>query len=225
VSGRGNGAMLIDLRVAQLLCSRICHDLIGPVGAVSSGIELMAEDGAMADDALVLVARSGAQASRRLAFFRVAFGLGGAAGPRAVAEARDLAAAFFDKGRAGLDWPAETTRCAEGMVGPAAIKLLLNLVLLGADCLPRGGAVAVRAAPMADGVGVAVTAAGDGARLRDGVAEAMADGAPPEAMTAHTVIAGFAQSLARALGAVVEVSGGDGEVRFAALLPFADDAG
>lgn len=214
--------MLMDLRIAQLLCSRVCHDLIGPVGAVNSGIELMAEDGAMADDALAMVARSGAQASRRLAFFRVAFGLGGATGPRAVDEARALTAALFDKGRAGLDWPAEATRCAEGMIGPGAIKLLLNLVLLGADCLPRGGAVAVRAAPMADGVGVAVTAAGQGARLRDGVAAAMAAEAMPEALSAHTVTAGFAQGLARALGTVIEVSGDDGEVRFAALLPFAD---
>jgi histidine phosphotransferase ChpT len=213
--------MLIDLRVAQLLCSRVCHDLIGPVGAVNSGIELMDEDGSLADDALALIVRSSAQASRRLAFFRVAFGLGGATGPRAVAEARDLAAAVFDKGRAGLDWPTETTRCAEGMIGPEAIKLVLNLILLGADCLPRGGVVAVRAAPMVEGVGVAVTAVGEGARLRDGVAAAMAAEPAPEALSAHTVTAGFAQSLARALGTGIEVSGHDGEVRFAALLPFA----
>ncbi|MBE0532481.1 MAG: hypothetical protein IH626_16775, partial [Rhodospirillales bacterium] len=83
--------MLIDLRVAQLLCSRVCHDLIGPVGAVASGIELMGEDGSMAEDAMALIVKSSAQASRRLAFFRTAFGLGGATGPRAVAEARDLA--------------------------------------------------------------------------------------------------------------------------------------
>jgi histidine phosphotransferase ChpT len=214
--------MLIDLRVAQLLCSRVCHDLIGPVGAINSGIELMGEDSAMADDAMALIVKSSAQASRRLAFFRTAFGLGGATGPRAVAEARDLAAALFDKGRAELDWPAEATRCAEGMVGPLAVKLLLNLVLLGVDCLPRGGAVAVRAAPMGDGVGFAVTAVGEGARLRDGVADAMAADLAPDALSAHTVAAAFAQSLAKALGTAIEVSEHAGEVRFAALLPFAE---
>lgn len=214
--------MLIDLRVAQLLCSRVCHDLIGPVGAVSSGIELMGEDGSMAEDAMALIVKSSAQASRRLAFFRTAFGLGGATGPRAVSEGRDLAAALFDKGRAELDWPPEATRCAEGVVGPLAVKLLLNLVLLGVDCLPRGGAVAVRAAPMGDGVGIAVTAAGEGARLRDGVADAMAADPAPDALSAHTVAAAFAQSLAKALGTAIEVSGQTGEVRFAALLPFAE---
>lgn len=214
--------MLIDLRVAQLLCSRVCHDLIGPVGAVSSGIELMGEDGSMAEDAMALIVKSSAQASRRLAFFRTAFGLGGATGPRAVSEARDLATALFDKGRAGLDWPAEATRCAEGVVGPLAVKLLLNLVLLATDCLPRGGAVAVRAAPMGDGVGIAVTAAGEGARLREGVADAMAADAAADALSAHTVAAAFAQGLAKALGTSIEVSEHAGEVRFAALLPFAE---
>ncbi len=214
--------MLIDLRVAQLLCSRVCHDLIGPVGAVNSGIELMGEDGSMAEDAMALIVKSSATASRRLAFFRIAFGLGGATGPRAVAEARELAAALFDKGRAELDWPAEITRSAEGLVGPLAVKLLLNLVLLGTDCLPRGGTVAVRAAPMGDGVGIAVTAAGEGARLRDGVADAMAVDPAPDALSAHTVGAAFAQSLARALGTAIEVSEHAGEVRFAILLPFAE---
>ncbi|MDX9861596.1 MAG: histidine phosphotransferase family protein [Rhodospirillales bacterium] len=215
--------MLIDLRVAQLLCSRVCHDLIGPVGAVNSGIELLGEEGGtLSDDAMALIVRSSAQASRRLAFYRIAFGLGGATGPRAVAEARDLAMALFDKGRAGLDWPAETTRCTEGMVGPEAVKLLLNLVLMAADCLPRGGGVAVRAAPMGEGVGIAVTAVGEGARLRDGIADVMAAEPPPGALSAHTVAAAFAQSLARALGTGIEISEHNGEVRFAALLPFAE---
>lgn len=217
--------MVIDLRVAQLLCSRICHDLIGPVGAVGSGLELMAEDGDLADEAMALVTRSSGQASRLLAYYRVAFGLGGATGPRAVAEGRDLALALFENGRVALDWPAEATGGAEGRVGAAGVKLLLNLVLLGADSLPRGGTVAVRAAAMEDGVGIAVTAAGREARLREGVAAAMAAGGGADTLSAHTVGAGFAQSLAGSLGTTIEVSEHDGEVRFAVLLPPGGDGG
>lgn len=217
--------MLIDLRIAQLLCSRVCHDLIGPVGAVNSGIELLGEEADLAGDALALVAQSGHQMAKRLAFFRVAFGLGGGTGPRAIAEARDLAVSTFDGGRAGLDWPPEATACAEGGLAGDAVKLLLNLVLLGVDCLPRGGRVAVRAVPMDGGIGVALTAEGQGARLRDGMAAAMAADAPAGTLSAHTIIGSFAQSLARALGTAVEVCEKDGEVRLAALLPLAGNDG
>lgn len=217
--------MLIDLRVAQLLCSRVCHDLIGPAGAVNSGIELLGEEGGLAGDALALVAQSGHEMARRLAFFRVAFGLGGGTGPRAVAEARDLAVAAFGGGRAGVDWPPEATACAEGVLAAGGVKLLLNLVLLGIDCLPRGGRVAVRAAPMEGAIGVALTAAGQGARLRDGMAAAMAADAAAGALSAHTVIGGFAQNLARSLGTAIETCEKDNEVRLAARLPLAGTGG
>lgn len=210
--------MLIDLRMAQLLCSRVCHDLIGPAGAVNSGIELLGEGGEMAGDALALVAQSGRQVADRLAFFRVAFGQGGGSGPRAVAEARGVALKALEGGRLAFDWPAEATACAEGALAPGAVKLLLNLVLLAADCLPRGGQVAVRAAPMEGGVGVALTATGQGARLRDGMAAALAADDGAEA-SAHTVIGGFARSLAGALGTAIEINEAADEVRLAALLP------
>ena len=65
-----------DLRLAQLLCSRLCHDLVGPAGAVNAGLEL-AEEGEMDGDALELVTSSAAEVTRRLAFFRIAFGAAG----------------------------------------------------------------------------------------------------------------------------------------------------
>jgi len=68
--------MQVDVRVAQLLCSRLCHDLVSPIGAVNAGLELLEE---AADDdgrALGLITTSAAEAARRLAFYRVAFGLG-----------------------------------------------------------------------------------------------------------------------------------------------------
>lgn len=217
--------MLIDLRVAQLLCSRVCHDLIGPVGAVNSGIELLGEDTDPAGEALGLVAQSGHQVAARLAFFRLAFGLGGGAGSRAVAEARDLAVSTFVGDRIGFDWPAEATACADGVVASGGVKLLLNLVLLAVDCLPRGGLVAVRAAPMEDGVGVALTAAGKGARLRDGMVAAMESDTTVATLSAHTVIGGFAQSLARSLGTAIEACEEKDKIRLAALLPVAGSGG
>ncbi len=128
----GNEGMLVDLKVAQFLCSRLCHDLAGPVGAVNAGLELLDEGADDAAGALTLVAQSAREMTRRLTFFRTAFGLvAGAGGVIALDEARDLAADLLSEGRVTLDWPRDTSR--DRTVPAAALKLVLNLVLLGAE--------------------------------------------------------------------------------------------
>lgn len=214
--------MMIDLRIAQLLCSRVCHDLAGPAGAVNTGIEFLGAAGD--DEALALLAQSGGQLNHRIAFYRLAFGRGGGDGSQAVSMARDTAAAFLAGGKVGLDWPDEAAQVADGRLAADGVKLLMNLVVLGVESLPRGGRVSVRAAGMDDGIGVALTAAGPGASLRDGVARALM-GAAAEALDARTVAAAFARALAESLGTRIEVSGADGEVRFAVLVPAAAGAG
>ena len=92
--------MQIDLKVAQLLSSRLCHDLVGPIGAVNTGLELMEEDSDDDGAALGLMARSAAEAIRRLAFYRMAFGLGGAGGGAALDEARAKAQEEIDRAKA-----------------------------------------------------------------------------------------------------------------------------
>ncbi|MSP89576.1 MAG: hypothetical protein EXQ92_12320 [Alphaproteobacteria bacterium] len=79
----------MDQRVLELLMSRVCHDLISPVGAVVNGVELIEDGGAdMTDDAMALIAKSARQASRRLQFFRMAYGAAGSGGDRSLADAR-----------------------------------------------------------------------------------------------------------------------------------------
>ena len=96
----------VDLQVVQLLCSRLCHDLAGPAGAVHNGVELLEELGGEDGAALGLVATSVEQLNGRLGFYRLAFGLGGAGGRKPVLdEARDMARAFLSGGRTSLDWP------------------------------------------------------------------------------------------------------------------------
>ncbi|MBL6928250.1 MAG: hypothetical protein ISR44_03680 [Rhodospirillales bacterium] len=210
----------MDLKASQFLCSRICHDLIGPVGAVNAGMELLSDMSVPDEEALALVADSATQVIRRLTYYRLAFGAGGANGPRALIEARKLALDFMAGGKVTLDWPTEGGGTVDGPIGSGGVKLVMNLVLLAHDSLPRGGTVAVRMADMPDGVGVAVTASGIGASLKDGVALAMNGDDPGEALSAHTAVAFFAQQLALSLGRRIEtIDAGDDEVRFAALLP------
>ncbi len=133
------------LILAELLCARVCHDLSGPVGAVGTGAELLTEESDGLDaDALALLASSAAIAGQRLRFLRLALGPGGAAvaGP----QLREVTAAFLAGAAAAseavrLDWEDGGSTAWEN----AAAKLLLNLVLLARDCLPRGGAILVRA--------------------------------------------------------------------------------
>ena len=133
--------MQIDFRVAQHLCSRLCHDLVGAAGAVNTGLELVVEEGPeTAADALDMAIRSGQQVTRRLSFFRVAFGSGGAGNQTALNDARKLVQDFIEERSLTLDWPDD-----HGLGDPSRpidtrnVRLLFNMLLIAVDCLPRGG--------------------------------------------------------------------------------------
>ncbi len=215
----GDDNMLVDLRVAQLLCSRLCHDLVGPAGAVTAGLELLHDEPEGADEALILVADSGQQVVRRLAFFRMAFGIGGGGAATRLAEIRDLAQGLLSEGSVVLNWPSDAA-AGERPITATGGKLLLNLLLLGVDTLPRGGTLDVELADSAEGLDIAMTAAGQGARLRDEVRTALHPDMPAEDLTARTVQGYFAQRLAEALGGAIEISDDtDDQVRLALILP------
>lgn len=126
------------VRVASLLCSRLCHDLVSSVGAVNNGVELLREghDDLMLD-AVELIANSGQVAVRRIAFFRLAFGMGGQ-GAQIMADARAAAMGFFALGRSDLIWDdaVDLEPFADVSLLP---KILLNLLFIGDEALIRGG--------------------------------------------------------------------------------------
>lgn len=211
--------MTAEIRLAQLLCSRLCHDLVGPAGAVNAGLEL-AEDGGMDQDAMDLVTSSAAEVTRRLAFFRIAFGAAGgktsAVGTLSLNEARELAGDLLTEGRAVLEWP-ESAHAPDSLPAPVG-KVLLLMIMLAADCLPRGGTVTVHTAALPEGMGLAVSAAGQGATLKDVVDAALDPAAPEDALSARSVHAYFAQMLAVAEGGRIETAvEAEDEIRFMAL--------
>lgn len=211
--------MQIDDRVSQLLCSRLCHELAGPVGAVSAGLEAIGEGLTDPAQGFELAQKAADQATRRLKFYRVAFGRGGL-GAMTLVEVRELALGLFTEGPVGLEWPAGggVDAGAEAQAGIA--RLLLNLVLLAREALPRGGTVEVRLAALAEGMGVALTAAGRGAGLKPEVREALNPGVAVESLTPQTVHGHYVAAIAAGLGAGLEVSQASAdEIRIAALLP------
>ena len=132
---------LEPLDLAALLCSRVCHDVISPVGAIVNGLEVMdmERDEATRADALRLVHESAARASSRLQFARLAFGAGGSAGGSIdLGVAQGVARSYFEDEKAELIW--ESPRI---FVPKTKVKLILNLLLLANAAIPRGGNVKV----------------------------------------------------------------------------------
>ncbi len=215
-----------ELWMAELLCSRLCHDVISPVGAVSNGLELMTEFGDGQDsDAMALVASSSKQAVEKLSFFRVAYGQ---AGNRQTGLSFDDAAKLLEpvvtSPRLTMDWPAEQ-RPADPRPAPGAIKLLLNLALISVEALPRGGTLNIAIAPEASALAVSIHAAAADARMTAEMMASLAGTIPMKELTARTAQGALTRFLAERLGTAVSISatneGPDAGVTFKVRLPVA----
>src|SRR5262250_2690132 len=131
------------LDLAALLCSRVCHDLISPVGAVVNGLEVLEEgkDEETRTFALDLIKKSAQQASARLQFCRLAFGAAGSAGASIdLGDAQGVARGFLEDDKTKIAW-----NLPRLLLPKNRVKLLLNLLLLGGQTIPRGGTMTVDA--------------------------------------------------------------------------------
>ena len=163
------------LDLASLLCSRLCHDLMSPVGALNNGIELLSDetDPEMREKCLELLADSARATANKLKFFRLAFGAGGGFGEEIdTTEARtSLEGLFKAEGKIELGWVVEDEKLPKG-----AIRLLLNLALLAGDALVRGGHLDVGAERLDGRVELAVRAEGPRILLDPVLRETLATG-------------------------------------------------
>ena len=129
------------LDLAALLCSRVCHDIISPVGAIINGLEVLDEDNSdeMRTFANELIQRSARQASAKLQFARLAFGAAGSAGAEIdLADAEKVAKGYMDGEKAEFEFQSPRVLMPKNLV-----KLLLNLILLANAAVPRGGTISV----------------------------------------------------------------------------------
>src|ERR1044071_7625220 len=132
---------LSALALAALLCSRVCHDLISPVGAIVNGLEVLEEenDEETKTFALDLIKRSAGNASAKLQFCRLAFGAAGSAGVQIdVGDAESLARGFIEDDKTKLAWNLPRVLLAKNRV-----KLLLNMLIIAGQGIPRGGVLTV----------------------------------------------------------------------------------
>lgn len=197
-------ARMNAVELASLLCSRLCHDLMSPVGALNNGLELLADesDPEMREKCLELLSDSARASANKLKFFRLAFGAAGGFGEAIdTHEARAaLEGLFGPERRIELRWIVAGDELPKG-----AVKLLLNLALLAGDALVRGGSLDIGAENGSGGVELAVRAEGPRILLDPALRDTLANGGsgPIEPRAAG---AWLAHSLASEAGGSIQLS-------------------
>lgn len=150
------------LDLAALMCSRVCHDLINPVGAIVNGLEVF-DSSSKEDDrqfALDLIRKSALSTSARLQFCRIAYGAAGSAGAQIdLGEAQKMARGHFEDEKTKLTWNLPHILLAKNRV-----KLLLNLLVIAQQAIPRGGELVVDPIGEGDTMGFRIRAAGSNAK-------------------------------------------------------------
>lgn len=202
-----------QLELAALLCSRVCHDLISPVGAIVNGLEVL-DDAKNPDDrefALNLIRKSARTASAKLQFCRLAFGAAGSAGAQIdTGDAETMARGFLEDDKTRLTWNLPRTLQPKNRV-----KLLLNMLILAQQAIPRGGTLTIEASGEGDKAGIKVRAQGLNARVPQNLADLLA-GNQQGAIDAHAVQPHYTRLLAQACGLRAAMTGNNEAVEVTA---------
>jgi histidine phosphotransferase ChpT len=207
-----------SLDLASLLCSRLCHDMLSPVGALSNGLELLADerDPEMRQRCFELLEQSARISADKLKFFRLAFGAAGGFGERvSVSEARVLVDSLVaNNARIKLNWA-----LASDALPKPAVKTLLNLALIAIEALPRGGSIDL-AGELSGGVSEIVVRA-QGARIafdRD-IGSALEGTLPDDELSSRTAPAALIATLARRVGGQLQYVLSEDTLVLGAMLP------
>jgi histidine phosphotransferase ChpT len=189
---------LDPLDFAALLCSRVCHDVIGPVGAIYNGLEVLDQDDdpAMKEFALDLIRKSVLNASSKLQFARLAYGASGSAGASIdLGDAGSVAAKFINDEKVKLEW-----NSPRALLPKNQVKLLLNMLVLASSAIPRGGVMTADVSVEGEEGQFVVTAKGVNARIPPHAEELMAARSESGGVDAHAIQPYYAGAVARAAG-------------------------
>ena len=186
----------LEMKMTELLCSKLCHDLISPIGAINNGLEFLQEDtSGMLNEAAQLIGSSAEQAADRLAYFRLAFGAGGSTDQVELGTIKDFIGKYALTKKLEVEW-AGLDLADTSNIDKSSGKLLLNLNLIAADCLPRGGRVEHELAHNADNPDITIMLSGEKAALREDIKLGLDSRFPAESLTIRNVIAFYCMILA-----------------------------
>jgi len=199
-----------ELATAALLSSRLCHDLISPVGALANGLEVLAEetDAEMRGFAMDLIQSSASQASAKLQFARFAYGAGGSAGDAIdMVEAEQVTRGFLDATKAELVWKAPVIAAPKD-----AVKLMLNFVMIGLDAIPYGGTIEATMEEESDALQILICAKGKRASISELTRALLTGDAVTDELDPRSIQAYYAALITRSLSMKVTLSEGEEQV-------------
>ena len=200
-----SGPVTLDsLDLAALLCSRVCHDLISPAGAIVNGLEVL-EEGGDAETrtfAMDLIKKSARTASARLQFCRIAFGAAGSAGAQIdTGDAETVARGFIEDEKVKVTWNLQ-----RALLPKNRVKLLLNMLVVAGGTIPRGGTLTVDPVGSGDTMGFKITASGLNARINQAVPALLEGQSESGTVDAHAIQPFYTGLLARACGLSVALT-------------------
>src|ERR1700742_2427850 len=190
-----------SLELAALLCSRVCHDLISPVGAIVNALEVLDDSNKPEDRdfALELIRKSAKTASARLQFCRLAFGAAGSAGAQIdLGDAQTMARGHIEDGKTAITWNLQRLLLPKNRV-----KLLLNMLIIAQQTIPRGGVLTIDPVGEGETMSFRVTATGLNARLPQNIADILSGQANSDG---HAVQPYYTRLLAEACGLKVSLA-------------------
>ncbi len=205
--------MIDNTKLTALVASRICHDMVEPMSAIIQGLEMIkGADGKTDPDALSLLDHGVGKAWAKLEFFRFAMAGAVAEGNSELEEGRAVAVKLYSVLKPELVWSAG----AVAMPRPA-VRVIVNLLLIANECLPRGGKVEITAAKTAEGGEIVVTATGARAKLREATGAALRG--EGEELTGHTIQPTLTGLLARQGGVTLSARESEEKVELIARSP------
>lgn len=202
--------------LAAMLCSRVCHDLINPVGAVNNGLQTLDDpsQSSMADFAREMIANAAKQAQAKLEYARLAFGASSTAGTQFdTRECGRVADILFEIEKADLDW-----KVTPMFLPKNKAKLLMNMLLIAASAVPRGGLVTVDVTGPEGQEVLTIMATSDPEKKQKTLmpmqVEELMSGAPEDGVDARGIQPFYTGLLARMCNMVIEIGLEDGVFRF-----------
>jgi histidine phosphotransferase ChpT len=195
---------LESLDLAALLCSRVCHDLISPAGAIVNGLEVLEEsdDEETKTFALTLIKKSARTATARLQFCRIAFGAAGSITAQVdTGDAEQVARGFIEDEKVKLAW-----NLPRALLPKNRVKLLLNMLVVAGQAIPRGGTLTLDPVGTGETTSFRVTAVGLNGRVPPAIPALLAGGTDGETIDAHAIQPYYTGLLARACGLTATIA-------------------
>lgn len=191
------------LLMAELLCTRLCHDLTGPIGAVNNGAEFLAEEGFnLQSQAVELITSSAFSAVARLQFYRFAYGRVRDQGEANLSDRQKMATDFFADSKITLDWPDNHTDAAGVSISQKMSRLLFNMLIISSGSLMRGGTISVRiTTPDEYNKRLTVEAEGPSLKWDGDIEKILSDQIPLEELSPKNVQFFFTRQLAKEIEA------------------------